>query len=125
MLLFSRRSVLAAGLSAPLLASPRSASAGDSVAACRANLARLFPNSLHAARAIGARCADGQPAATLLERLCGSTAQRERLARLPADELRAILDARIRQDFTEGRTRLVDGWVLAETEARLYAILAS
>lgn len=36
-----------------------------------------------------------------------------------------MLDARIRRDFSEGRTRLIDGWVLSETEARLFAILAS
>jgi hypothetical protein len=125
LILFSRRIVLAAGLAAPVIASARPVSASDSVAACRATLARLFPNSLADARAIGARCADGQPAAVLIDRLCGSAAVREHLARGPAEEVRTMLDARIRRDFSEGRTRLIDGWVLSETEARLFAILAS
>jgi hypothetical protein len=122
--LFSRRNVIAAGLAVPLLASARTADATDSVAACRANLARLFPRSLDAARKLGARCGDGQPLTALLDRLCETAADRERLACGPADDLGAMLGARIRADFTLGRTRRVDGWVLSETEARLFAILA-
>ena len=34
------------------------------------------------------------------------------------------LRARIREDFSAGRTVTVDGWVLADTEARLYALAA-
>lgn len=124
--MFSRRNVLTAGLAAPLLASApaRPLSAADTVGACRANLARLFPNSLDAARALGARCANGQPLAALLEGLCETAADRERLARGPVKDVRAMLDAKIRADFISGRTRRIDGWVLSETETRLFAFLA-
>jgi hypothetical protein len=37
---------------------------------------------------------------------------------------RAALAARVRADFAEGRTLWVDGWLLADTEARLYALTA-
>lgn len=124
MLLFSRRNVLAAGLAAPFLASGRPSAAADPIAACQANLARLFPNSLDAARALGARCGGDEPVATLLDRLCEGPDDRERLACAPTEDLAAMLDARIRSDFAQGRTRRIDGWVLSETETRLFAILA-
>jgi len=98
--------------------------AADPLAACRANLARLFPNSLQAVRALGARCGDGRPAEALLDALCDKVVNRDRLACGPSDDLRAIFDARIRADFAQGRTRRIDGWVLSETEVRLYAVLA-
>lgn len=37
---------------------------------------------------------------------------------------RAALASRIRRDFAEGRTVWVDGWLLADTEVRLYALTA-
>jgi hypothetical protein len=62
--------------------------------------------------------------ATLIQALCPRAEERHRLAVASVDELRAMLDAKIRADFTEGRTRRIDGWVLSETETRLFAILA-
>lgn len=38
--------------------------------------------------------------------------------------LRALVTDGIRQDFRHERTVLVHGWILAETEARLYALAA-
>lgn len=121
--MLSRRNVLAAGLAAPLLTQAH-ASAADPVAACRASLARLFPNSIDAARALGAACHHDGDVATLIHALCPSADERRQLAAGSVDELRAMLDTKIRADFTEGRTRRIDGWVLSETETRLYAILA-
>ena len=40
------------------------------------------------------------------------------------EDLRARLQARIRDDFAHGRTVAVEGWILAESEVRLYALAA-
>jgi hypothetical protein len=40
------------------------------------------------------------------------------------DELRLGLSDQIRNDFRRGRTILVDGWVLSQTEAWVYAFVA-
>jgi hypothetical protein len=39
-------------------------------------------------------------------------------------ETRAAVCAQIRSDFARGRTVLVDGWVLSQTEASVYALVA-
>ena len=44
--------------------------------------------------------------------------------RLPTAEVRIILQNKIRNDFAAGRTVVVRGWLLSQTEARLYAIAA-
>lgn len=46
--------------------------------------------------------------------------------RLPSDPaaLRRFVRDRIRQDFAEGRTTDVNGWILSSTEARLCAMTA-
>lgn len=41
----------------------------------------------------------------------------------PADGRRALSEA-VRQDFRAGRTLELEGWLVAETEARLYALAA-
>jgi hypothetical protein len=46
------------------------------------------------------------------------------LDRLGRDELRLRLREQIRSDFAQGRTVLVDGWVLATSEARLFGLSA-
>ncbi len=46
------------------------------------------------------------------------------LAALPAAELRRLVTARHRGDFSEGRTVSLGGWILSRTEARLYAVAA-
>jgi hypothetical protein len=122
--LLSRRNVLAAGLATPFVTQAHPSAAADPIAACRASLARLFPNSIDAVRALGAACHQGDDAATLIHALCPRADERRRLAAASVDELGAMLDAKIRADFTDGRTRRIDGWVLSETETRLFAILA-
>ena len=44
---------------------------------------------------------------------------------MPLDELRVAIATKIRADYVHGRTRRVDGWVLSETETRLFAIIAA
>jgi hypothetical protein len=49
----------------------------------------------------------------------GGAAQLERLS---TAQLRRRLDRTIRADFAAGRTVRVEGWVLAESEARLFGL---
>ena len=123
--MFSRRAALAAGFAALFFLRCRPASAKDSFAACRDRLARLFPNSLDAARALGRACGDGSNPETLLDGLCDTPEARRRLASVPLGELRVAMESKIRADYTHGRTRRIDGWVLSETETRLFAIIAA
>jgi hypothetical protein len=50
--------------------------------------------------------------------------ERDRLAAGDPAQVHGWLRTRIREDFGAGRTVTVDGWVLADTEARLYALAA-
>jgi hypothetical protein len=47
-----------------------------------------------------------------------------KVPRLAAADLHAWLRQRTRADFAAGRTVWVDGWLLAQTEAQLYALAA-
>jgi hypothetical protein len=117
--------MLAASAAAPFLAHPTRAPADDTLAACRASLARLFPNSLDQARALGRICGAGvQDAEALLDQICDEALDRRRLAGAPREALRAAIGERIRADYAHGRTHRIDGWVLSRTEARIFAILA-
>jgi hypothetical protein len=42
----------------------------------------------------------------------------------PDESLRTVLEARIRNDFINGKTVAVDGWLLSLTEARLCALVS-
>jgi hypothetical protein len=49
--------------------------------------------------------------------------ERDRLATAPdRAQVHGWLRSRIREDFSAGRMVTVDGWVLADTEAKLYAL---
>lgn len=39
-------------------------------------------------------------------------------------QLRSVLDAGVRRDYSHGHTTVVDGWVLSRTDARLCALVA-
>jgi len=60
---------------------------------------------------------------TLVDSIFGSERDRLAASRDPA-QVHGWLRERIREDFSVGRTVAVDGWVLADTEARLYALAA-
>lgn len=79
------------------------------------------------ARAIGRAYLRHAPEAAdpefLIDAICGTDANLHRLAG-HGDEisLEAALRDRIRQDFADGRTVRVDGWMLSQTEASLCAL---
>jgi hypothetical protein len=100
------------------------------LAACFVRPARAAPSPLDScfrhpasARAIGRAYIAAAPEevdpgrlATLLGMRPGSDE--------PVDALRWRIGARVRADFAAGRTVELEGWLLAESEARLCALLA-
>jgi hypothetical protein len=101
----------------------------DPAAARQARLiAGVFTRPVSAAR-IGRAYLRARPDDASLERLMqalaggwpGGAAQVERLG---TAQLRRRLQRRIRADFAAGRTVTVQGWVLAESEARLFGLAA-
>jgi hypothetical protein len=76
-------------------------------------------------RRVGAACLERPELcggrAALIEAIFG--AERQRLAEsASAAEIQDWLRSSIREDFAAGRSVTVQGWVLARTEARLYAL---
>ena len=53
----------------------------------------------------------------LLEALAGAAAR-------GPEAVRVLLDARRRESFVAGDVAIVDGWVLARTEAEIFALIA-
>lgn len=128
--MFSRRQIMAGALVAPFFPAGLT-SAHDAVsdtAACCARLARLFPESLDAARGLGVLCRTcDQPSVSrtdLLDALCPDPSTCALVAHGPDDVIRRWADAKIRTDFAEGRVVRVNGWVFSETEIRLFSLLA-
>jgi hypothetical protein len=115
------------GLTISLPASALARPAGDVSPPLASRLARLFPNG-KSARAIGRRYLDLAPSEARPERLtaliCRSEENYARLARADTGQLRSILLGQQRADFARGRTIMIDGWILSETEVRLCAVAA-
>jgi hypothetical protein len=90
---------------------------------------RLF-SSPRDVRRVGAAChgdmavcqSPAQTRAGLIDAIFGG--ERDRLAASGDAEVHGWLRGRVREDFAAGRTVTVEGWVLAETEARVYALAA-
>jgi hypothetical protein len=62
-------------------------------------------------------------ASRLVDQVAAALPAGHRALREASDaDLRSLLEARIRADFEDGKVVDVDGWVLAPTEARLYAL---
>jgi hypothetical protein len=121
--------MLAGSFAAPFFADRTLPIASSRIGAeltCRAAIDRIFPTSRDAARELAAMCGTcGQPAPDLIDALCSKSGDRETLASGSQERVRALLDGKIRADFRAGRTRRVDGWVLSETEIRLFSIVAA
>jgi hypothetical protein len=121
--------MLAGGLAASFFADTAIARASEhctSDLACRASVRRMFSTSLDAARTISESCAGRpEPLPTLIDALCCDAGARETLANGSPEQVRAFLGEKIQKDFRAGRVRRVDGWVLSETEIRLFSIAAA
>lgn len=128
--MFSRRQIMAGALTVPFFPAGLTSAHGvaPDTAACLANLARLFPASLDAACQLGAVCrtCDEPPAsrAALIDALCPDPSSRALVAHGPDEAVRLWADAKIRADFADGRIMRIDGWILSETEVRLFSLLA-
>ena len=90
-------------------------------------LGQFFSNR-ESARVIGQRYLDLSPSEANPERLmaliCHSEENYTRLDHADTDQLRAMLLDQQREDFALGRTIMIDGWTLSETEVRLCALAA-
>lgn len=89
-------------------------------------LAGLLPHQ-DSARIVGREYLRGAPAAADLDRLTtlvlrGLDLEGGALAAVDDRRLRQLVLRRTGQDFREGRTVAVDGWLLSATEARLCAL---
>jgi hypothetical protein len=119
-----RRAILAALAAAVAAVSTRAGWASHGPAIEAFEPGRLL-SDLEGARAIGTRYLQQSPDEARPEILarclfpgtagaaCGPAA---------LDRLRQALDEQRRRDFTAGDTVLIDGWILARTEARLCAL---
>lgn len=83
---------------------------------------KIFSNP-QSARRLGASCCahEGYISQNILVQSVFG-AERHRLATASHAEVRDWLHARIRQDFADGRTVTVGGWVLSETETKVYML---
>jgi|GEM_PF-6839733 len=91
-------------------------------------LRHLFQHP-RSAQAIGSEYLRSRPelidAPTLINHLCQGCDQGvTSLTAMHDRELRNWLDQRQKQDFAQGKTVRVQGWVLSQTEVELYALLA-
>ena len=84
-------------------------------------LTQVFSRYRAYARRVGQRYIDcTQPVGSLTDVLSSLN-----LPSVPANSaISTLLTDRIQQDFREGRTVQVDGWILSETEAKLCALVA-
>jgi hypothetical protein len=82
------------------------------------------PDSATAVGAVYRRAVPAEADPPTLTRLLLSSLSLDeaRLARRSDAWLRALVAARIRNDFTAGHTATIDGWILSRTEARLCAL---
>jgi hypothetical protein len=97
----------------------------DSIPPLGARLKRFFSNK-ESARVIGKRYLTMRPEESSLNRLtaliCRTPESYDQLAKTDTNTLRILLAEQQRDDFTNGRVMLVDGWILSETEVHLCAI---
>lgn len=122
----SRRVALRVGLSVPLAARLRGPAQALPLDRFGARLGRLFRHPA-VAEAVGGRLKRSLlPESRLATVVAALRRGHGDLPPVPDDEdeasLRAALGARVRADFRAGRTLWFEGWLLAETEARLLLI---
>jgi hypothetical protein len=130
----TRRHFLALGIAfvAPLLPSIVRPGGGGLGASAGPGIAASLPDVLGVpatARRVGEAYLAATPAEANVARLTSGVVGS--LPRMPdllidvdAADLRAAIAEVIREDFRTERTVVIDGWILARTEARLYALAA-
>ncbi|HYM32604.1 MAG TPA: hypothetical protein VEU47_14965 [Candidatus Cybelea sp.] len=121
-MIIDRRRLLeiAAGVLAASALRPSLSSAGD--AARYSAVLRRADAAARLGQLCLARLGGDDHEAALVERI--TTALGPGAARLDATGLKAAVRAACANDFAAGRTIDVAGWILAETEVRLYALVA-
>ena len=92
------------------------------------SLATFFTN-VESAKIVGReylRCRPKEREIVLLvELICSFRAERHtELAKADVEKRREVLQLQHRQDFERGRVVTVHGWILSETEVRLFALAA-
>jgi hypothetical protein len=75
--------------------------------------------------ALGALPGATAPSALAAAVLAGLPGGAPKLDAASDDDLRALVAARVREDFESGETVQVDGWILSCTEARLCALAST
>ena len=86
-------------------------------------LAGLFRRYRTQARRLGERYIECAPSASASQEIV-SELQRHGQSANANLPIRALVADRIMRDFRKGRTVIVDGWLLSETEAKLCALVA-
>jgi hypothetical protein len=126
-----RQTLMLLGWSAslPILTSSRSVLAAPDIAASRLAQLKALTHDSQLAPILGRAYRAAYPAeavaATLSRLLCldlGLADAPDSRSVPDRQELLAALDARVRAQFSAGQTVVVQGWVLARTEARLCAL---
>jgi hypothetical protein len=77
-----------------------------------------------AARRIGAALLAARPAPATADELRAQLVAAPRWRGAAPEDAPRLFAAQVRDDFARDRTARVQGWVLAESEARLYMLLA-
>jgi DNA-binding IclR family transcriptional regulator len=113
-MMLQRRAMLLAGLAAALVRPARAAPS---------HLPAGYFRHPASARAIGRAYLAAVPAEADAARIAALLALGPASGASPA-ALRRRMAARLRADFAAGRTIVLDGWLLAESEARLCALVA-
>jgi hypothetical protein len=123
--------VAALGLAATTLAGrfgPKRETSDDDTATDAARLMRAFscPESAAALGRAYLSTAPWEGSPTVLVKSIAASLPAGYLVLRTADEkqLESQLARQLKEDFTTGNTVIVDGWIVAKTEARLYALAA-
>ena len=126
---YSRRAVLALGLASMVVPLAPSIAGGRNTASGGYGMAVLAGRNRTAAAAVGRAYlairpgeADPQVVRDLMQK--HATLQGDALGGCGNLRLQALYRRAVRHDFETGRIVEIDGWVLAETEARACAIVA-
>lgn len=125
----TRRALMLSGVSGGFLAAAGVRLTWDGSPACEAAVRRVLgavSADWRGARLVGRAYVEGEGLIDAsLEHLLAlmfPSSQLSDTVKLSAGDIRAMISERVRRDFSAGAVVSVDGWLLALTEARLYAL---